>query len=68
MYVLAVNQKDTKCKASDLFPVDSIESTCIAVPFYPHQSLVAASQWLILVSRGFYQKFLDKLNTFKNKK
>ena len=52
-----------------IFPVDSIESTCIAVPFYPHQSLIAASQWLILLSRGlWYQKFLDKLNAFKTKK
>lgn len=51
-----------------IFPVDSIESTCIAVPYYPHQSIIISSQWLILIPRNkWYQKFLDKLNNFNKK-
>lgn len=50
-----------------IFSVDAIESPCVAVPFFPHQSIVVATQWLILVARNtWYQKFLEKLIEFKN--
>ena len=49
-----------------ILPVDSIESTCIAMPFIPHQSIIIASQWLILIERKkWYKKFIEKLNDYK---
>jgi hypothetical protein len=51
-----------------VFDVNSIVDTCVAVPYYPKDTVITAKEWLFLKSKNeWYNLFLDFMNETLNK-